>query len=135
MKQILLIACLYCLFQNANGQTYSAGNHLDYYTNLNPDTLMHYTLFPYVHQIYDVAVFPPSPGVEFIADGSTSSGGTSAYINIHSLDAHVYVSVLRLDSVYDTTSSSWLVTTVAKPLNAGDTINTSGTVWDNGLLY
>jgi hypothetical protein len=92
-------------------------------------------LFPYVHQVYDLNVFNPSPGVEFVADGSTSSGGTSAYISIRSLDAHVYISVARLDSVYDTTSSSWLVTTVAKPLNAGDAINAPGSVWDNGLLY
>jgi hypothetical protein len=135
MKRILLIALAYSLFFNANGQFYNAGTPFQYYFDINPDTLLHYTLFPYTHQLYDLGIFSPSAGVRFVADGAVSSGGTSAYISVRALDANIYLSVGRLDSVFDSTSTSWLVTTVAKPLNAGEPINAAGTVWDNSLLY
>ncbi|HLC83641.1 MAG TPA: T9SS type A sorting domain-containing protein, partial [Bacteroidia bacterium] len=99
------------------------------------DSLLNYVYFPYTHQVIDLSIFGTSSDTEFIAHGSSSPGGSVAYINISSLDPSVFISFGRLDSVYDSTSTSWLVTKVAKPLNMGDPINGPGTVWDNSMLY
>jgi hypothetical protein len=134
-KKLLLLFFGYCFCQNVSGQAYNAGTIFFNHTDINPDSLMHYVFFPYTHQVVDLTVFGNNPEIEFVADGSSSPGGTSAYINIRSLDTNVFISFGRLDSVYDSTSSSWLVTKVAKVLNAGDLINSQGAVWDNSMLY
>ena len=135
MKKTFLFSLAYCLFQTANCQVYNAGTTLTNYTDLNPDTFLHYTYNPFSHQVADFKIFGNSPDIEFVADGSSSPGGSSAYISIRSLNAFVFISLRRLDSVFDNTSQSWLITKVARPLNAGDPINTSGKVWDNSMLY
>ncbi|MCD6017093.1 MAG: Secretion system C-terminal sorting domain [Bacteroidetes bacterium] len=41
----------------------------------------------------------------------------------------------RTDSVYNALYALWLTTEVALPLEAGDTINYTGAVWKNSVLY
>jgi hypothetical protein len=135
MKKFLLFSLAYCLFQNVNSQVYNAGSMLANYSDVNPDVLLHYVYFPYTHQVYDLKIFGSSNDIEFVADGSSSPGGSSAYINIKSLNPDVFISLGRLDSVFDSTSHSWLITKIVEPLNAGEPINASGRVWDNSMLY
>jgi hypothetical protein len=136
MRKILL--CAIALGSSVAGfsQTFTAGTMYPQYTDINPDQLMYYVYFPYIHLDYNIDMFSPAGDeIQVTSDGASSSGGSSAYINIKCLSPDVYVSMGRLDSVYDSTSTSWLVTKVAKPLNAGDPINSSGAVWVNAMQY
>lgn len=136
MKKSILSFILFMIFINMNSQTYTAGTAYSQYHDINPDQQMHYVYFPLTHQIYDLNVFgDTTKEIEFVADGSSSPGGSSAYINIKSLDPHVFILMGRLDSVYDSTSTSWLVTNVAKPLHMGEVINSPSANWVSGMLY
>jgi hypothetical protein len=132
MKKFFLIALVFCL--RAHAQFYNAGSTLSNYMDISPDTLMHYVYFPYTTQVYHLNVFGNAT-LEFVAKGSSSSGGSIALINVKPLDPNLFISFSRLDSVYDSTSTSWLVTKVAKPLLQGQPVNDPGAVWDNTLQY
>ena len=135
MKKILLPLLLAsCL--NVYSQVYNAGTMFPVYYDINPDTLLNYTLVPYTNETYDLDLFAPaSNDIELKAFGAASSGGSGAYISATSLNPNVYIRFGRLDSVYVTGSSNWDVTKVAAPLNMGDPINPGNAVWDNGTLY
>jgi hypothetical protein len=134
MKRAILFLFLSSIPYFGKCQVYTAGSALPVYVNINPDTVMHYVYFPYTTQIYDLNVFG-NLKMEFMAKGSSSSGGSIALINVKPLDPHVFISFGRLDSIFDSTSTSWLVTKVAKPLLQGDPINDPTAVWDNTLQY
>ncbi|MFL5764383.1 MAG: T9SS type A sorting domain-containing protein [Bacteroidia bacterium] len=136
MKKLLLVFFSVASFASANAQSFYAGNMYPQYTDITPDHLVYYTYFPYTHFDFDMDIFPSAGNdVEITSDGSSSPGGSSAYINIKSLSPDVYISFGRLDSVFDSTSTSWLVTKVAKPLAYGELINSGATIWDNSMQY
>lgn len=136
MKKLLLLPIYIISSLTANSQFYTAGTIYPFYTDISPNYLLCYTVAPYTHQVYGLNIFGDTLfDVEFIAHGSISSGGTGAYINVTSLDPNVYISFGRLDSVFVPATSGWNITKVAKPLNAGEQINSPGVVWDNTTLY
>lgn len=135
MKKLLLIPVLAGACLGVKGQTYNAGTMFMMYTDINPDTLINYTIVPYSNETYQINVFgDPAADIEIKANGAVSSGGTAAYLNVRPLNPDVLIRFGRLDSVYVPAYSLWNVTKVAKPLNAGDPINPPGAMWDT-LLY
>jgi hypothetical protein len=135
MKKFLLFS-LAAFFSNAaHAQVFQAGIALANYTDIIPDQLMRYVFNPFTHQVYDLKVFGNSPDIQFTSHGSSSPGGSIAYISIRVLNPDVYIRFGRLDSTYDSTSSSWLITKVAKPLGVGEVINAPGAVWEDSMLY
>jgi hypothetical protein len=117
-------------------QVYTAGTFLANYMNINPDVMINYVVVPYTNDTYSVSIFNnPSYDLEFTAHGAVSSSGSAAYIKVTSLDPNVSISFGRWDSVFVPGGPGWNVTKVAKPLNPGEQINASGTVWDNTTLY
>ncbi|MGZ4054858.1 MAG: T9SS type A sorting domain-containing protein [Bacteroidia bacterium] len=134
MKKILLpLLLLSCL--KANSQVYTAGTMYSAYTDITPDTLLYYTVYPYTNKSIGFNLFDdPSDDFKIIASGSVSPGGTIASINLLSTNPHVSFRFGRMDSVYIPAYSFWGITKVAKPLNAGDQINPPSATWDT-LLY
>ncbi|MBA3664038.1 MAG: T9SS type A sorting domain-containing protein [Bacteroidetes bacterium] len=115
----------------------NAGSALSSYTDIMPDTLLNYVLAPYTNETYSVNIFPADAmnDIELTAHGAASSGGSSAYIKVTSINPNVAIAFGRWDSVFTISSSTWNVTKVAKPLALGAPINGAGTVWDNTVLY
>jgi len=135
MKKLLL-PFLFAFCLNVNSQVYNAGTMFSAYYDINPDTLLNYTLFPYTHESFGLNLYDDSSDdIRITADGAVSSGGTSAYISVISLNPNVYIRFGRWDSVYIPAYNFWDVTKVAKPLNAGDQINAAGAIWDTSLFY
>lgn len=134
MKKILLFTALMSSSVSLKSQT--AGVNLSSYTDVNPDYLLKYTAAPYTHQTYSInMVIDPQPDIQFIAHGAVSSGGSSTYINLTSLNTNVYIAFGRWDSVFVPGGPSWNVTKIAKPFNIGDPLTASNIVWDNTTLY
>jgi hypothetical protein len=134
MKKLLLFAFLLGSFKVLKSQ--SAGTPLSGYTDINPDTLLNYVATPFTNETYSVnMVGDATMDVGFTARGAVSSGGSSAYINITSLNPNVYIAFGRWDSVFVPGSSSWNVTKVAKPLSMGDQLTAGNISWDNSVLY
>jgi hypothetical protein len=101
-----------------------------------PDQLLKYTVTPYTNQTYSLTVFSTTqPDLEFTAHGSVSSGGSSAYIKVTSLNPNLYISFGRWDSVYVPGGPSWNITKVARPLTLGEQINAAGSIWENTTLF
>lgn len=135
MKKFLL-PILFASYLNANSQVYTAGTMFSVYYDINPDTLLNYTVYPYTNKSFGFNLFgSASDDLEITAEGATSPGGTSAYFSIRSLNQNVYIRFGRLDSVYIPAYNFWDVTKIARPLNAGDQINTPAAIWDTTLLY
>jgi type IX secretion system substrate protein len=136
MKKLLLFFITATSYYAASAQSLTAGTMFPFYADITPDKLLTYTVTPYTHQTYAVNVFGDSLNdLEFTAHGAVSSGGSGAYINVTPLDTNVYISFGRWDSVFVPATSNWNITKVAKPLNAGEQLNTPGTIWDNSILY
>jgi hypothetical protein len=115
---------------------YVAGDHFNNYNDVFPDTLLKYTDYPFTNQTYSMDIFGSGKyDLEFTARGAVSSGGNDSYIRVRSLRSNVFILLGRLDSVYAPGTQHWVVTKVAKPLAAGDTINLARAVWDSGTLY
>jgi len=135
MKKLLL-SILVCSYISADSQVYTAGTVFSSYTDIMPDTLLKYDVFPYTNNIFDLNLFDdPSPDLQFNAHGAVSSGGSAAYIRIASLNHNVSVGFGRWDSVFVIGDGNWNVTKVAQPLNTGDTLNDPNAVWDTTTLY
>jgi hypothetical protein len=135
MKKLILIPSLIFLSSQLNAQV-NAGTMLSSYTDINPDSLMNYTVAPYTHETYGLNIFGDAAAdIEFTAHGAVSSGGSAAYISVISLNPDVSLRFGRLDSVYSPGSSSWIITDIAKPLNAGEQINSSAATWETTQLY
>ncbi|MCE3279934.1 MAG: Secretion system C-terminal sorting domain [Bacteroidetes bacterium] len=136
MKKILLISILFLSFHQINGQTYPAGTVFAWYYDVNPDTLLNYTVAPYTHEVYPLNLFEDvSNDLELIAHGAVSSGGSAAYVSITSNNPNVYIRQGRLDSVFVPATSNWYVTSVAHPLLYGEEIDEGGATWENSTLY
>ncbi|MDF2438794.1 MAG: Secretion system C-terminal sorting domain [Bacteroidota bacterium] len=135
MKKFLLPVLLFTT-GHINAQSVLAGYQYPNYTDINPDTLLNYTITPYTHEVYGINMFGDAANdVEFVAQGSISSGGSSAYISVTSLNPNVSIAFGRIDSVYAPGSLSWDVTNVAKFFATGEQIDATNTVWNNTTLY
>jgi hypothetical protein len=138
MKKLLFfIGTTIALSQNA--QVVTAGSTLANYYDVTPDSLLWYRSYPSVFFTYSINVFN-SAGYEYMfkSVGSVSSGGSQAYIRIESLRPDMYMLQGRIDSVWCPgcgMGGQWNYRKVAKPLLAGDTINSPTAVWDNTYLY
>jgi hypothetical protein len=136
MKKFLLLNLLFIFHFPGKAQTFTAGTMYPQYTDIVPDKLVGYQVTPYTHNVYDLDIFGDSTNdLEFIAHGAVSSGGSSAYLAVQPLDPNLSITFGRLDSVFVPASSTWYVTKIAKPLNAGDAINGSSVIWEDTLLY
>lgn len=136
MKRLLLTHLFAGIFLSAHSQVYTTGFPFTGYHDIEPDTLLNYTVAPYTNETFSINLFSDSLNdIEFTARGAISSGGSDAYINVASLNPNVYMSWKRLDSVYVPGSSSWNITKIAKPHGTGDTINSLDVLWDNTTLY
>jgi hypothetical protein len=135
MKKLLLIPII--LFSlNLKSQTYTAGTVFAWYYNIEPDSLLNYTVAPYTHEVYPLNMFGDiNNDIELIAHGAVSSGGSGAYISVTSLDPNVSIRMERLDSVFVPATSTWYVTNVAKPLIYGQEIDEATAMWNNTTLY
>jgi hypothetical protein len=135
MKKLLLSTLLtFSLYSQC--QVFTAGTHYSNYYDIVPDTLLNYVNYPFTNETYSLTIFGSSnPELAFTARGSVSSGGSQAFIRLTTLHQYVYIRFGRWDSVYVPGSQSWNVTKIAKPLTAGDTINASGAIWEQGDLY
>jgi hypothetical protein len=136
-KALLLSALLFAL--NNKSQVFTAGSTLASYHDIAPDSLMWYRTYPAVFFTYSLNIFG-TPGYEFMfkSVGSVSSGGSQAYIRIEPLRSDIDVSIGRIDSVWCPgcgMGGSELYENVAKPLMAGDTINSSNAIWSNNFAY
>jgi hypothetical protein len=130
---ILSIASL--IFVNAHSQVFVAGTHYSNYSDVNPDTLLNYVTYPFTNETYTMNVFGNGPEYQLTARGSVSSGGSQSFIRIETLYQDAYVRFGRWDSVWTPGDQNYNVTKIAKPLNAGDTINSINAVWMQGDLY
>jgi hypothetical protein len=135
MKKLLFFfAIIFSTF--SKGQTINAGSMLQQYTDINPDILVTYTIVPYTNNSYSFNICGDAANdIVFQGIGSTSPGGTSAYIRIMSLNANMSVRFGRWDSVYIPAYSYWDVSKVAKPLNNGEPVNPINAMWDDSVLY
>lgn len=136
MKKTLLISIFLLSFIQVNSQSYTAGTVFAWYYDVNPDTLLNYTVAPYTHEVYPLNLFEDiNNDIELVAHGAVSSGGSAAYVSIASMNPNVYIRQTRLDSVFVPATSNWYVTKVADPLVYGEEIGEAGAVWDNTTLY
>jgi hypothetical protein len=136
MKKLLLLPILCGSYLNANAQVYNAGTMFSGYVDIAPDTLMNYTVAPYTHELYSLNIFGDAINdLDFIAHGAVSSGGSAAYISVTSINTNLSIRQGRLDSVFVPATSTWNVTSIAKPLNIGEAIDPAGAVWNNTTLY
>jgi hypothetical protein len=134
MKKLIL--CITLLISvNVKSQYFIAGTHYSNYSDVSPDTLLNYVNYPFTNETYTVNVFGNGPEFQLTARGSVSSGGSQAFIRIETLYQDVYVRFGRWDSVYVPATLNYNVTKIAKPLLAGDTINSANAVWMQGDLY
>jgi hypothetical protein len=134
MKKLLLLPVLIGSYLNINSQT--AGTIFSGYTDINPDTLLNYTIVPYSQETIQLNMFgDASNDIELKAGGAVSSGGTAQYMNIVILNPNVTVRFGRYDSVFVPAYSIWNVTKVAKPLVSGDPIDPPGAIWQDTMLY
>ncbi|MCW3075644.1 MAG: hypothetical protein JWO32_253 [Bacteroidetes bacterium] len=134
MKKLIFSAFILSFFK-ISSQSYTAGTQYPGYVNIT-DTLLNYKTSPFTQETYSIDVFGSvATDIEFMARGSVSSGGSQAFIRVTSLNPNVYISLGRIDSVFVPASSNYNVTNIAKPLNAGNVINSAGAVWDNTTLY
>jgi hypothetical protein len=135
MKKLLLSVILFSSYE-INAQTVLAGFQYLNYTDVNPDTLLNYTVAPYTHEVFGINLFGDAGNdLELTAHGAVSSGGSSAYISVTSVNPDVFIGFGRLDSVFAIGSSTWDITKVAKPYSTGEQINASDVSWDNTTLY
>lgn len=123
----------FCL--NTIGQVYNAGTQFSNYYDIAPDSLLHYTVYPYTNQSFGLKLFgAASNNIQFYANGAASPGGTSANISVKSLDQNISLRFGRWDSTYIPAYTYWDVSRVAQPLNMNDPINGTGAIWDTSLL-
>ncbi|MFY9310296.1 MAG: T9SS type A sorting domain-containing protein [Bacteroidia bacterium] len=136
MKKLILFSSLISPCFSALGQDNNAGTMLSIYQDINPDTLLNYTVAPYTNETYGLSFYTDLVNnLEFTARGAVSSGGSSAYVSVHSLDPHLFLGFGRLDSVYVPATSSWNVTKIAKPFSLGEALDNTSVVWDTTQLY
>lgn len=132
----LLLLIFSALYLNMQSQTYNAGTLFETYYDINPDTLLNYTVSPYTTETFGLNLFgDPADDVVFTARGAISSSDTSAFISVQSHNPNLYLLFGRWDSVFVTGTSGWDVTKVAKPLLVTETIDDPNAVWENGTLY
>jgi hypothetical protein len=133
-KLLLLILTGLCF--HVKSQIYNAGTMFEVYNDISPDTLLNYKVTPYTNETFGLNLFgDPANDIEFTALGAVSSSGSSAYINVRSLNSNLYLLFGRWDSVFVIGTSGWDVTKVAKPLMVTDPIDAPDALWDNGTLY
>jgi hypothetical protein len=134
MKRIALLFIILC--GRMISQTYTAGSPLNEYHDVIPDSLMNYVYHPYTHETFSLNIFNKGGfDIEFVAHGAASSGGSSGYMMVRSLNPEVSIRFGRWDSVYVPATTNYNVTKVALPLKVGDVINAPGAKWDSTSLY
>lgn len=129
----MLIAFSFIISFNSHSQIYKAGDTLSKYVDINPDTLLTYTCSPAnSNESYYFDVNGDSQNdFQIEAHCNTEMAGTEdiEYITVISLNPNSYIRFGRIDT-------SWYgVIKVAKPLQYGDTINTTISKWDSATLY
>jgi len=135
MKKLLLFMLTGYSF-GLLAQAYTAGTHYSNYHDIFPDSVVSYQGSPYSSESYSMDIFGTSaPDLAITARSSVSSGGSQELIMITSLNENLFIRFGRWDSVYYPGSMSYQKTKVARALEAGDTINAAGAVWDNTELY
>lgn len=133
-KILLLFLSGLCL--NMKSQLYNAGTLFEVYYDVNPDTLLNYKVTPYTNETFGLDLFgDASDDILFTARGAVSSSGSSAYINVTSLNPNLYLLFGRWDSVFVVGTSNWDVTKIAKPLLVTESIDAPNAIWENGTLY
>ncbi|MES2593631.1 MAG: T9SS type A sorting domain-containing protein [Bacteroidota bacterium] len=136
MKKFLFIPILICHCFCAHSQVYNAGTMFAHHQDINPDTLVNYTVVPFTNETYGIMLFGDVlNSIEFTARGAVSSGGSAAYLNVNAINTNIHFCYSRLDSVYVPSDTSWNVTKIAKPLNAGEQLDTSTLLWDSTTVY
>lgn len=134
MKRLFLI--LVCLPIFTEAQVYKAGTVYPYYYDINPDTLLNITgnNSPVENYFFDV-------NNDLINDyrmqafGLGGLGGGTHYINFTALNSNSYIRFGRIDSTWHSYFTYWMLTSMAKPLTFGDSINSKLSVWSNASLY
>jgi hypothetical protein len=136
MKKLILLSTLASSFFSAISQTNNAGEMFSIYQDINPDTLLNYTVAPYTNETYGLSFYTDLVNnLKFTARGAVSSGGSSAYISVQSLDPHLFLASGRIDSVYVPATTSWNVTKIAKPFSMGEALDDMNIAWDTTQLY
>jgi len=131
-KIALLLFVINCLSnQFSQAQVIYAGAVTGGFYDIVPDQLITappiQTGLP--NSVYTVNMFGGSaPDFEFRGFGSSSGGAQESHISILALDSNCSVLFLRIDtpSVYRK---------VAMPLSNGDSINSSGAIWEKSIMY
>jgi hypothetical protein len=135
MKNLLLFV-LTAYSYGISAQAYTAGTHYSNYHDILPDTIISYQGYPSSSETYSMDMFGSSAyDLQITARSTISSGGSQAYIKITSLDQNLFIRFGRWDSVYYPGSGGYQKTKIAAALEAGDTINAAGAVWDNTELF
>ena len=100
MKKTVLCLLVAAGLQSS-AQTVAAGSTLTTYHDVYPDTLLNWVYYPFTHETYSVDIFSSVAfDYRFDALGATSSGGSSAYITITSLNPDMYMRFGRFDSIW-----------------------------------
>lgn len=119
------------------GQTFIAGDTLDYYIDLIPDTSLKYqcsTSNISSEKYYIDVNIDSSADIEFHSYCAVGGTFTSQFIDVKSLNNSCKFIFERSDSVFNNFGSYWMVMQIAKPLNYLDTINNlSTTIWKDSL--
>jgi hypothetical protein len=132
----LILSFLLGAFLKTGAQIYNAGTMFSIYYDITPDTLLNYVSTPYTNETFSLNLFgDASNDIELSAHGAVSSGGSSDYLRVRSLNPNVFIMFGRWDSVFVIADSNWDITKVAKPLNYGDPINPLNAVWESSTLY
>jgi hypothetical protein len=116
----------------SKSQAYKAGQVLLGYTDINPDTLIatQYSA-PSTYSI-DLNGDHVSD-LRFVSQTIVGAGTQIYNIYVEPLNPSSFVVLERVDSAYNSYTSNWWVTNVAKPLAFGDTINKANTKWCNSV--
>ncbi|MCW3084360.1 MAG: hypothetical protein JWP12_1726 [Bacteroidetes bacterium] len=134
IKFILATGSFFTAF-SLQAQVYTAGTLLSTYVDVNPDTLINCSYLNPNESYYFDLNGDFINDLELHASYVHSASFMSAYISINPLNSNSYISFGKIDSAYNPSSAGWVTARVAKPLNYGDTINSSQAIWDHNNLY
>lgn len=136
MKKLKFIALSFLFILGSKAQIYQAGTIYPNYFDVNPDSTLDRNNYSYKKEIYNLNMFGGAGDeIKLEAFSGGGLGGGNYYIKINALKSDIYFSFGRWDSVYNSWSSYWYVSKIAKPLSAGDSINSFLAKWDSTTQY
>ncbi len=133
MKKLFLLFVMLNLFQHRVVAQVLAGQHLFYYRDIDPDTILQSVCNAPSEEFYTDLDNNTTTDILIEASCDASPSHTITEINITPVNSDFYILTGQKDSVL-TPSVGWLKISSAKALYYGDTINNVDAYWSNQQL-